>query len=46
MTREFRATPAQPRKSKVQDEGSPPAKSPWPQMFHDPANTSRILTTF
>jgi outer membrane protein assembly factor BamB len=30
----------------VQDEGSPLAHSPWPKMFHDPANTSRILTTF
>lgn len=30
----------------VQDEGSPLAKSPWPQMFHDPANTGRILTSF
>ena len=30
----------------VQDEGSPLAHSPWPKMYHDPANTSRILTTF
>lgn len=30
----------------VQDEGSPLAKSPWPKMYHDPANTSRILTVF
>jgi outer membrane protein assembly factor BamB len=30
----------------VQDEGSPLAHSPWPKMFHDPANTSRILTSF
>ncbi len=30
----------------VEDEGSPLANSPWPKMFHDPANTSRILTTF
>jgi large repetitive protein len=30
----------------LQDEGSPLAKSPWPKMFHDPANTSRILTSF
>jgi outer membrane protein assembly factor BamB len=30
----------------LQDEGSPLAKSPWPKMFHDTANTSRILTSF
>ncbi|MGA8012308.1 MAG: PQQ-binding-like beta-propeller repeat protein [Candidatus Acidiferrales bacterium] len=30
----------------LQDEGSPLAKSPWPKMYHDPANTSRILTVF
>jgi large repetitive protein len=30
----------------VEDEGSPLAHSPWPKMFHDPANTSRILTGF
>jgi PQQ-like domain len=30
----------------LQDEGSPLAKSPWPKMYHDPANTSRILTSF
>jgi outer membrane protein assembly factor BamB len=30
----------------VQGESSPLAHSPWPKMFHDPANTSRILTTF
>jgi outer membrane protein assembly factor BamB len=30
----------------VRDEGSPLAKSPWPKMYHDPANSSRILTTF
>lgn len=30
----------------VEDQGSPLAKSPWPKMFHDNANTSRILTTF
>ena len=27
-------------------EGSPLAHSPWPKMYHDPANTSRILTVF
>jgi outer membrane protein assembly factor BamB len=30
----------------LQDEGSPLAKSPWPKMYHDTANTSRILTSF
>jgi outer membrane protein assembly factor BamB len=30
----------------VEDQGSPPAKGPWPKMYHDNANTSRILTTF
>ncbi len=30
----------------VRDEGSPLAKSPWPKMYHDPANTGRILTAF
>ncbi len=30
----------------VEDQGSPLAKSPWPKMYHDNANTSRILTTF
>ena len=30
----------------VEDEGSPLAHSPWPKMFHDAANTSRILTSF
>jgi outer membrane protein assembly factor BamB len=30
----------------MRDEGSPLAKSPWPKMFHDAANSSRILTIF
>jgi len=30
----------------TRDEGSPLAKSPWPKMFHDTANSSRILTPF
>jgi hypothetical protein len=30
----------------ARDEGSPLAKSPWPKMFHDAANTSRILTAY
>jgi hypothetical protein len=30
----------------TRDEGAPLAKSAWPKMFHDPANTSRILTSF
>jgi hypothetical protein len=30
----------------TRDEGSPLAKSPWPKMFHDAANTNRILTTY
>jgi outer membrane protein assembly factor BamB len=30
----------------MQDDGSPLAKSPWPKMYHDPANTGRILTSF
>jgi outer membrane protein assembly factor BamB len=30
----------------VEDQGSPLAKSPWPKMYHDDANTSRILATF
>jgi outer membrane protein assembly factor BamB len=30
----------------IEDEGSPLAHSSWPKMYHDAANTSRILTTF
>jgi outer membrane protein assembly factor BamB len=30
----------------TRDEGSPLAKSSWPKMHHDPANSSRILTKF
>jgi hypothetical protein len=30
----------------TRDEGSPLAKSSWPKMFHDAANSSRILTPF
>lgn len=30
----------------VEDQGSPLAKSPWPKMYHDNANTSRMLTAF
>jgi hypothetical protein len=30
----------------VEDQGSPLAKSPWPKMYHDNANSSRILTAF
>jgi large repetitive protein len=30
----------------VRDAGSPLAHSPWPRMFHDAANTSRMLTSF
>jgi outer membrane protein assembly factor BamB len=30
----------------VEDQGSPLAKSSWPKMYHDNANTSRILTPF
>jgi hypothetical protein len=30
----------------TRDEGSPLAKSPWPKIFHDAANTSRILTAY
>jgi PQQ-like domain len=30
----------------TRDQGSPLAKSSWPKMFHDPTNSSRILTKF
>jgi len=30
----------------TRDEGSPLAKSPWPKIYHDAANSSRILTTY
>jgi hypothetical protein len=30
----------------IQDEGSPLGRGPWPKMFHDTANTSRILTSY
>jgi len=30
----------------AKDAGSPLAKSPWPKIYHDAANTSRILTPF
>src|ERR1700722_7220037 len=30
----------------VQGEGSPLARSPWPKMYHDPANSNRILTAY
>src|SRR5271156_2728758 len=30
----------------VRGEGSPLAKSPWPKMYHDSANSNRILTAY